>query len=206
MLLTATQIAEKINRPPTTVRDWGVKYKDYLPRKQKGRFFMYSELATEIFKRISELHSSGLTTEQVRETLEREQGKIQEGERVDDNETTTTGNSLVISQQYQNTIASLFKLFERQEKVISLLTEQNDLLKEKLGLNKAENKDTTSPKTNDIKQEVKRPIPTSKTKQKATKIKTVKQVKRVVKKTQAKRDKRGRYIKRKKSFWAELFS
>ena len=171
MLLTATQIAEKINRPPTTVRDWGVKYKDYLPRKQKGRFFMYSELATEIFKRISELHSSGLTTEQVRETLEREQGKIQEGERVDDNETTTTGNSLVISQQYQNTIASLFKLFERQEKVISLLTEQNKLLKEKLGLNKAENKDTTSPKTNDIKQEVKRPIPTSKTKQKATKIK-----------------------------------
>ena len=167
---------------------------------------MYSELAVEIFKRISELHSSGLTTEQVRETLEREQGKIQEGERVDDNETTTTGNSLVISQQYQNTIASLFKLFERQEKVISLLTEQNKLLKEKLGLNKAENKDTTSPKTNDIKQEVKRPIPTSKTKQKATKIKTVKQVKRVVKKTQAKRDKRGRYIKRKKSFWAELFS
>jgi len=95
---------------------------------------------------------------------------------------------------------------DRQEIVISLLTEQNKLLKEKLGLNKAENKDTTSPKTNDIKQEVKRPIPTSKTKQKATKIKTVKQVKRVVKKTQAKRDKRGRYIKRKKSFWAELFS
>ncbi len=207
MLLTATQIAEKINRPPTTVRDWGVKYKDYLPRKQKGRFFMYSELATEIFKRISELHSSGLTTEQVRETLEREQGKLQDGDLIDDNETTTTGgNSLVISQQYQTTITSLFKLYERQEIVISLLTEQNKLLKEKLGLNKAENKDTTSPKTNDIKQEVKRPIPTSKTKQKATKIKTVKQVKRVVKKSQAKRDKRGRYIKRKKSFWAELFS
>lgn len=205
MLLTATQIAEKINRPPTTVRDWGVKYKDYLPRKQKGRFFMYSELAVEIFKRISELHSSGLTTDQVRETLEREQGKIQEGETIDDNDTTTSGNSLVISQQYQTTLTSLYKIFERQEKVISLLTEQNDLLKEKLGLNKAQNKATTSPKTNDIKQEVKRPIPTSKTSKKASKIKTVKQTKKTIKKTQTKRDKRGRFIK-KKSFWSELFS
>lgn len=201
MLLTATQIAEKINRPPTTVRDWGVKYKDYLPRKQKGRFFMYSELATEIFKRISELHSSGLTTEQVRETLDKESGRQQDGDIVSDNDPTTTESSLVVSQQFQATMSGFIKIFERQEKLLSVLIEQNELLKEKLGINEP----TRSPRNNDKPKADKKPTPKPKmtTKQVKTNLAKAKTVKRKIKINP--RGKNGRFTKKKKSFLARLF-
>lgn len=202
MLLTASQISERIKRPPTTVRDWGQKYRDYLPRKQKGRFFEYSELAIDIFKRISELHQSGLTTNQVKETLNREQGKQQDGDIISDNEATTTENSLVVSQQFQATYQGLIKLFEEQRETNKLLKEQNELLREKLGLNEP----TRSPTMNDKPKADKKRTPRTKPTTKAVNNKHRTPPKKTVKRKVNKRGRNGRFVKKKQNWFTRLLS
>jgi len=202
MLLTASQIAEKIKRPPTTVRDWGMKYRDYLPRKQKGRFFEYSELAIDIFKRISELHLKGLTTNQVKETLDKESGRQQDGDIVSDNDPTTTESSLVVSQQFQATMSGFMKIFERQEKLLSVLIEQNELLKEKLGINEP----TRSPRNNDKPKADKKPTPRRKPTTRAVDKKKITPPKKRVKRKIPERGKSGRFVKKKQGWLARLLA
>lgn len=202
MLLTASQIAERIKRPPTTVRDWGMKYRDYLPRKQKGRFFLYSELAIDIFKRISELHLKGLTTNQVKETLDKESGRQQDGDIVSDNDPTTTESSLVVSQQFQATMSGFMKIFERQEKLLSVLIEQNELLKEKLGINEP----TRSPRNNDKPKADKKPTPRRKPTTRAVDKKTITTPKKRVKRKIPDRGKNGRFKKKKGNWLTRLLS
>jgi len=97
---------------------------------------------------------------------------------------------------------------DRQEIVISLLTEQNKLLKEqnemlkqKLGLNEP----TKAPRMNDKPKADKKPTPKPKmtTKQVKTNLAKAKTVKRKIKINP--RGKNGRFTKKNKSFLARLF-
>jgi DNA-binding transcriptional MerR regulator len=200
MLYTAKQIADKLNRPPTTIRGWGEKYKEFIPREQKGRYFLYRERGLEVLRTIGELHDQRLGYDQVREILTREHGINQRGEVVGDNQT-TGANSLVISQQFQATFQGLIKLFEEQKETNKLLKEQNEMLKQKLGLNEP----TKAPRMNDKPKADKKPTPKPKmtTKQVKTNLAKAKTVKRKIKINP--RGKNGRFTKKKKSFLARLF-
>ena len=204
MLLTGKDIADKLNKPPTTIREWGSRYRDYLPRKQKGRNFLYSETSLEVFRRIAELHSRGLTTEQVKTSLASDFGTYQEGDKVDDDKTTTEGNSLVLSGQYQGTLKPFYQIFEQQKTMIELQREELELLKAKLGLNGF----TTAPQTNDnSKADTTEVEATKTTKQKRGKRKKVATPKRAKTRRlkgnrKSTRDYHGRF--KKLSWWDKL--
>lgn len=201
MLYTAKQIADKLKRPPTTIRGWGEKYRDFIPREQKGRYYLYKQQGLEVLKTIGELHDQRLGFDQVKDILSREHGINQRGDIIND-DTTTGGSSLVVSQQFQATYQGLIKLFEEQRETNKLLKEQNDLLRQKLGLNEP----ARSPRTNDKPKADKKPTPKPKATTRAVEIKRVatKKTKRKVKINT--RGKNGRFTKKKRGWLSRLFT
>lgn len=191
MSLSAKDIADRIKRPATTVRDWAVKFGDFIPKQQKGRYPTYSESTVVVFEKIQALLGKGLTSDQVREQLSKEYGLYQDGE---ETEPTETSKQLVVSQEFNAFLSGFNRLFEQQQKVIDLLLEQNQILKQNI----AKNDLTTSPKTDDYKASGHSTPTKAKHKRKSNKV-----VKKKLRKTEP--VKKGKSKSKKPKWWSWFF-
>lgn len=125
-LLTAQQISEVLQRPASTTRFWGAQFRDFLPRKKRGRFFAYPEPALEIFKRIAELSDRGLFKDEIIEQLEKDFGTITPGEEIEDEKPAT--KEIVLASQFQNMMSVFAETQQRQDRLITAIEQQNQSL------------------------------------------------------------------------------
>ena len=63
-------IARKIDRPRTTVKDWLDLFREYIPVVGSGRTQRYEEEAVEIFALISKMKDAGEPNELIRQMLQ----------------------------------------------------------------------------------------------------------------------------------------
>lgn len=125
-MLTAKNVADRLKLSPSTAREWASRYRNFIPRKKRGRFFEYPESAIPVFEKIKTLHGRGLFTDQVKDDLQSTFGEFEEGkiEEPKDGET-----SIVVRQEFQETIAFFTKIISKYDELISVQREELTLLK-----------------------------------------------------------------------------
>jgi DNA-binding transcriptional MerR regulator len=193
MTYTAKAIADKLGIPPTTIRTWADRYKDFIPSKEKkhGRR-QYNDEAVAVFKRIEQLHKDKLIGEQVREILDKEFKPVLEGEETPEGQGEQPERGLIPYQQFNDMLQFFRKKWQQDSELIGLqrqelkeVKEQTRVLKEALGIVGAEHL---------TKHRVTRPEKTGKKQVKSKKRQLAKVSKTAKKKRQ--RDNRGRFKKK----------
>jgi len=156
VMLTAQQVSEIIDRPPSTTRFWATTYREYLPRKKNGRFYVYPEEAVSVFKKITELTGRGLYKEQIKDELQKSFGTYEDGETVEDKEP-PTDNAIVVQKQYLEMTAFFTAMMSKYDELIAVQREELAILK-KLVLTKEVKPKTTPKKVAPKKKTVKRAV------------------------------------------------
>lgn len=130
MIYTAKKIADILGKPPTTVRTWGEKYKDYIPLGDKvsGRR-QYNDEGLTVFRKIEELQNKGLIKSEVIEELKKDFPLHLDG---DEQGVQTSG--LVQYQQYNDLLNYFRTKFEKDDELIKLQREEIVVLKEQTAL------------------------------------------------------------------------
>jgi DNA-binding transcriptional MerR regulator len=68
-LLTLQEIAERLNMPPSTVRYYRNKYKEFMPEVKAGRYMKYEPEAVEIIKFIAAATAATQQQQEIKELL-----------------------------------------------------------------------------------------------------------------------------------------
>jgi DNA-binding transcriptional MerR regulator len=106
-LLTLQQISDRLNIPPSTVKYYRDKYKEFMPGVKSGRYMKYQPEAVEVIKFIATATTATKQQQEIKNLLsEKFALNIEQNE--DEQSTATTAAATATTQQQQTEI-SIYK-------------------------------------------------------------------------------------------------
>lgn len=191
-MITAEEIADRLQKPPSTVRDYISRYKEWIDRKKIGRFYKYDDINTDKLFFIAQLHDGGMTVSEVKGELDKKYGE--DGKSKNPSETALTTQQT--TQQLQNFFVAYIA---KQDEIVSVMREDLKETREQTKIQREELqllRDKVLPIYEKIFDEQKKTTPRQTTKKKTvkkatTKKRTRKPRKKVAKKKTVSKPKRG---------------
>ncbi len=104
-LLTLQEIAERLNMPPSTVRYYRNKYKEFMPEVKAGRYKKYEPEAIEIIKFIAAATAATQQQQEIKEALSAKFALNIE-QSTNDQESGATATTTAATQQQQTYIGN----------------------------------------------------------------------------------------------------
>jgi len=125
-LLSLQEIAERLNMPPSTVRYYRNKYKDFMPEVAAGRYKKFQPEAVEIIKFIAAATTATKQQQEIKELLSAKFAlnidKEEEGESTAATATTTaatqqqqTDNALIV---YERQVYNLLEIIKERDQAV----------------------------------------------------------------------------------------
>jgi len=161
-MLTAQAVAEKLERPASTIRDWASegKFRDFLPSQTRGNRNYYKESSLKVFERIQFLYREGKNTKSIKSILSGQFEETQDGDIVSEKALAKFQNIKIFSE----TDALLKTMIKKHDEIIKIQREELTVMKSLL-----------------IKRPPVRKKAVAKTKKKSAKVKKSRGVGRIIK-------------------------
>jgi DNA-binding transcriptional MerR regulator len=128
---TLVEVASKVGRPRTTLKEWVNLFRDYIPTVGSGRTMRYEEDAIEVFSLIARMKDANAPNEIIREVLDGTVKEVAATKMLDEPGPIATQSPTVtstrIEEQYDELMAQLRSqrddIRRQQEDVVARLTE-----------------------------------------------------------------------------------